>query len=70
MISSFPSLGVKLWFYPHQEAVADLRSQVQELRASVCEKTETIDTLKQELKDITVSSVPDAVVNVSPGHTA
>ncbi|XP_045712877.1 kinesin-like protein KIF15 isoform X1 [Phyllostomus hastatus] len=36
-----------------KEAVADLRSQVQELRASVCEKTETIDTLQQELKDVT-----------------
>ncbi|KAF6099649.1 kinesin family member 15 [Phyllostomus discolor] len=36
-----------------KEAVANLRSQVQELRASVCEKTETIDTLQQELKDVT-----------------
>uniref|UniRef100_A0A452THV1 Kinesin family member 15 n=1 Tax=Ursus maritimus TaxID=29073 RepID=A0A452THV1_URSMA len=35
-----------------KEVVADLMSQVQELRTSVCEKTETIDTLKQELKDI------------------
>ncbi|XP_038282563.1 LOW QUALITY PROTEIN: kinesin-like protein KIF15 isoform X1 [Canis lupus familiaris] len=36
-----------------KEVVADLMSQIQgELRTSVCEKTETIDTLKQELKDI------------------
>ena len=58
MVSSVATVGVKLLFLSHQEAVADLRSQIQELRASVCEKTETIDTLKQELKDITVSSVP------------
>lgn len=32
-------------------------SQIQELRTSVSEKTETIDTLRQELKDINVSSV-------------
>lgn len=36
-------------------------SQIQELRTSVCEKTETIDTLKQELKDISVSSVTDKI---------
>ncbi|XP_045847974.1 kinesin-like protein KIF15 isoform X1 [Meles meles] len=35
-----------------KEVVADLMIQVQELRAAVCEKTETIDTLKQELKDL------------------
>ncbi|KAM6169429.1 kinesin-like protein KIF15 [Rhynchocyon petersi] len=35
-----------------KEVVADLMSQIQELRTSLCEKTETIDTLKQELKDI------------------
>ncbi|XP_032268447.1 kinesin-like protein KIF15 isoform X2 [Phoca vitulina] len=35
-----------------KEVVADLMSQVQELRTAVCEKTETIDTLNQELKDI------------------
>ncbi|XP_017377638.2 kinesin-like protein KIF15 isoform X1 [Cebus imitator] len=35
-----------------KEVVADLMNQIQELRTSVCEKTETIDTLKQELKDI------------------
>ncbi|KAB1264403.1 Kinesin-like protein KIF15 [Camelus dromedarius] len=35
-----------------KEAVANLMSQIQELRTSVCEKTGTIDTLKQELKDI------------------
>ncbi|XP_016051572.1 PREDICTED: kinesin-like protein KIF15 isoform X2 [Miniopterus natalensis] len=35
-----------------KEVVADLMSQIQELRTSVCEKTETIDSLKQELKDI------------------
>lgn len=33
--------------------------QVQELRAVVCEKTETIDTLKQELKDLSVSSAAE-----------
>ncbi|XP_058412488.1 kinesin-like protein KIF15 isoform X2 [Diceros bicornis minor] len=35
-----------------KEVVAELMSQIQELRTSICEKTETIDTLKQELKDI------------------
>ncbi|XP_023581970.1 kinesin-like protein KIF15 [Trichechus manatus latirostris] len=35
-----------------KEVVADLMSQIQELRTSLCGKTETIDTLKQELKDI------------------
>ncbi|XP_057561567.1 kinesin-like protein KIF15 isoform X2 [Hippopotamus amphibius kiboko] len=35
-----------------KEAVADLMSQIQELRTSVSEKTETIDTLRQELQDI------------------
>ncbi|XP_008069564.1 kinesin-like protein KIF15 isoform X2 [Carlito syrichta] len=35
-----------------KEVVADLMNQIQELRTSVCEKTETIDALKQELKDI------------------
>ncbi|XP_045435436.1 kinesin-like protein KIF15 isoform X2 [Pipistrellus kuhlii] len=35
-----------------KEVVADLMSQIQELRTSVREKTETIDSLKQELKDI------------------
>ncbi|XP_054203284.1 kinesin-like protein KIF15 isoform X7 [Homo sapiens] len=35
-----------------KKVVADLMNQIQELRTSVCEKTETIDTLKQELKDI------------------
>uniref|UniRef100_A0A3Q2HXE7 Kinesin-like protein KIF15 n=1 Tax=Equus caballus TaxID=9796 RepID=A0A3Q2HXE7_HORSE len=35
-----------------KEVVAELTSHIQELRTSVCEKTETIDTLKQELKDI------------------
>ncbi|KAM5234088.1 kinesin-like protein KIF15 isoform 2-T2 [Hipposideros larvatus] len=35
-----------------KELVTDLTSQIQELRTSVCEKTETIDTLRQELKDI------------------
>lgn len=42
---------------PRQEIVTDLMSQIQELRTSVREKTETIDSLKQELKDINVSSV-------------
>lgn len=32
-------------------------NQIQELRTSVGEKSETIDTLKQELQDINVSSV-------------
>nr|XP_020019412.1 kinesin-like protein KIF15 [Castor canadensis] len=35
-----------------KEVVANLMSQIQELRTSSCEKAETIDTLKQELKDI------------------
>ncbi|XP_001114881.3 kinesin-like protein KIF15 isoform X1 [Macaca mulatta] len=35
-----------------KKVVADLMNQIQELRTSVCEKTETIDTLKEELKDI------------------
>nr|XP_002713252.3 kinesin-like protein KIF15 isoform X2 [Oryctolagus cuniculus] len=35
-----------------KEVVADLMNQIQELRTSVCEKTETIDTLRQELQDI------------------
>ncbi|KAL0582945.1 LOW QUALITY PROTEIN: Kinesin-like protein KIF15 [Plecturocebus cupreus] len=35
-----------------KEVVADFMNQIQELRTSVCEKTEIIDTLKQELKDI------------------
>ncbi|XP_054992536.1 kinesin-like protein KIF15 [Sorex araneus] len=35
-----------------KEALADLMSQIQELRASACEKAETTDALKQELKDI------------------
>ncbi|XP_006868897.1 PREDICTED: kinesin-like protein KIF15 [Chrysochloris asiatica] len=35
-----------------KEVVVDLLSQIQELRTSLCEKTETIDTLKQELNDI------------------
>ncbi|KAM8758534.1 kinesin-like protein KIF15 isoform 2-T2 [Rhynchonycteris naso] len=35
-----------------KEVVADLMSQIQQLRTSVREKTESIDTLKQELKDM------------------
>lgn len=35
-----------------KELVTDLTGQIQELRTSVCEKTETIDTLRQELKDV------------------
>ncbi|XP_042638094.1 kinesin-like protein KIF15 [Orycteropus afer afer] len=35
-----------------KEVIADLMNQIQELRTSLCEKSETIDTLKQELKDI------------------
>lgn len=35
-----------------KELVTDLTSQIQELRTSVCEKTETIDTLRQELKEV------------------
>ncbi|XP_071068113.1 kinesin-like protein KIF15 isoform X3 [Dasypus novemcinctus] len=35
-----------------QEVVAGLMNQIQDLRASVAEKMEIIDTLKQELKDI------------------
>ncbi|XP_004708599.1 kinesin-like protein KIF15 [Echinops telfairi] len=35
-----------------KEVVASLMSQIQELRASLAEKTETVDSLKQELKDI------------------
>ncbi|XP_036074761.1 kinesin-like protein KIF15 isoform X2 [Rousettus aegyptiacus] len=35
-----------------KEVVADLMGQIQELRTSICEKTEAIDALKQELKDI------------------
>ncbi|KAG8521512.1 Kinesin-like protein KIF15, partial [Galemys pyrenaicus] len=35
-----------------KEVVADLMSQIQELRTSEKQKTETVDTLKQELKDI------------------
>ncbi|XP_060060806.1 kinesin-like protein KIF15 isoform X2 [Erinaceus europaeus] len=35
-----------------KEAVAGLMSQIQELRTSVCEKTDTIDTLKQEILDM------------------
>uniref|UniRef100_A0A8C9DNT7 Kinesin-like protein KIF15 n=1 Tax=Prolemur simus TaxID=1328070 RepID=A0A8C9DNT7_PROSS len=36
----------------NKEVVTDLMNQIQELRTSICEKMETIDTLKQELKDI------------------
>ncbi|XP_053455384.1 kinesin-like protein KIF15 [Nycticebus coucang] len=35
-----------------KEVVGDLMNQIQELRTSVCKKTEIIDTLEQELKDI------------------
>lgn len=35
-----------------KELVTDLTSQIQELRTSVCEKTEAIDTLRQELQDV------------------
>ncbi|XP_006765148.1 PREDICTED: kinesin-like protein KIF15 isoform X1 [Myotis davidii] len=35
-----------------KEVVTDLMSQIQQLRTSVREKTETIDSLKQELKDV------------------
>ncbi|XP_048190606.1 kinesin-like protein KIF15 isoform X2 [Perognathus longimembris pacificus] len=35
-----------------KEVVANLMSQIQELRTSGCEKTETINNLQQELKDI------------------
>uniref|UniRef100_A0AC11CI48 Kinesin family member 15 n=1 Tax=Ovis aries TaxID=9940 RepID=A0AC11CI48_SHEEP len=35
-----------------KEVVTDLMGQIQELRTSVSEKTETIDTLRQELEDI------------------
>ncbi|XP_008565500.1 PREDICTED: kinesin-like protein KIF15 isoform X2 [Galeopterus variegatus] len=35
-----------------KEVIADLMNQIQELRTSTCEKTETIETLKQERKDI------------------
>ncbi|EHB04042.1 Kinesin-like protein KIF15, partial [Heterocephalus glaber] len=35
-----------------KEVIADLTKRIQELRTSVCEKTETIDTLKEELEDI------------------
>ncbi|XP_058534774.1 kinesin-like protein KIF15 isoform X2 [Ochotona princeps] len=35
-----------------KEVVADLMNQIQELRVSAFEKTETIDSLRQELKDI------------------
>nr|XP_012625801.1 kinesin-like protein KIF15 isoform X1 [Microcebus murinus] len=36
----------------HKEVVTDLMNQIQELRTSVCDKMDTIDILKQELKDI------------------
>lgn len=39
-----------------QEVIADLTNQIQELRASVCEKADTIDTLREELEDLVVSS--------------
>jgi hypothetical protein len=43
-------------------------SQIQELRTSSCEKAETIDTLKQELKDINVSSVTKKIINLNVTH--
>lgn len=49
--------------------MADLMSQIQELRTSVCEKTETVDTLEQELNDITVSSVTSKIINLSTSQT-
>lgn len=44
-------------FCPCQELVTNLMNQIQELRISIGEKSETIATLKQELQDINVSSV-------------
>ncbi|XP_013368827.1 PREDICTED: kinesin-like protein KIF15 isoform X3 [Chinchilla lanigera] len=35
-----------------KEVIADLTGQIQELRASVCEKAETISTLREELEDM------------------
>ncbi|XP_023556410.1 kinesin-like protein KIF15 [Octodon degus] len=35
-----------------KEAIADLTDQIQELRASVCDKAETISTLREELEDM------------------
>ncbi|XP_012996233.1 kinesin-like protein KIF15 [Cavia porcellus] len=35
-----------------KEVIADLTNQIQELRASVCEKADTIDTLREELEDL------------------
>lgn len=50
--------------------MTDLTSQIQELRTSVCEKTETIDTLRQELKDVNVGSVTSKMLNLSMRHTS
>lgn len=42
--------------------------QIQELRTSVSEKTETIDTLRQELEDINVSSFAKEILKLSIRH--
>lgn len=65
---SLLSLGMKIPFCPCQEVVTDLMSQIQELRTSVSEKTETIDTLRQELEDINVSSFTNKILKLSTRH--
>lgn len=65
---SLLSLGMKIPFCPCQEVVTDLMSQIQELRTSVSEKTETIDTLRQELEDINVSSFAKKILKLSTRH--
>lgn len=46
-----------LTFFILQEVVTDLMRQIQELRSSINHKTECIDGLTRELKDINVCSV-------------
>lgn len=67
---SLLSLGMKIPFCPCQEVVTDLMSQIQELRTSVSEKTETIDTLRQELEDINVSSFINKILKLSTRHSS
>lgn len=57
-------------FCPCQEVVTDLMSQIQELRTSVSEKTETIDTLRQEVEDINVSSFANRILKLSTRHSS
>ena len=67
---SLLSLGMKIPFCPCQEVVTDLMSQIQELRTSISEKTETIDTLRQELGDINVSSFANKILKLSIRHSS